>query len=781
MNNGTHKERAGWRISLIASSCGTAALLILLLFSCIHFVNQKKGEEKAAAGEMKTEAEAIVRETKTEAEDVPAETEPVTAEGIFRAYIQQELIPAYGLFETPQQGDMRRNTDKWLKPSGILSAGCKDLDGDGEEELVVLHMQQEGEEYGLRMDVYETVDGAAVLADSKPVEPFIEERVDTSGALSMPEDCWTTILWDVTAVEVQGQTYLVCESQQVWSYFANGSSQDYWAYIYNGKELEYACSFTQTAGGSSDFEYHGYEFQEGELKGGELLYSEWYDTPGKYDSFEEALKSLFGKYGIQTKAQESGWSNESILSEANEMERILEFSNTMIEEKGSSFDDRVYTFEAKVLEDAGLRENITSPETEDAYTSHGSETTEGTLNNGGKAVRHEGYDYYWKYSSGSRSDTGLFAYYSGTQDVENQMVRRTPDGAEEVLFSAVGCGDLYILGDRMYLTEDGDSKLYSVKMDGSGRKDYGWCRVCGADGDAENLLVLDSSAEDGSTWLTLIRRDGSREQIQNGSWNYVDTVEGYAYFSDYDYDTGRLTLSRYKVDGTEEMQEMDSIALNGSYDSQYASVLQVTALEDTVYYSYGSYAGTGLFFQEGGINSVRMDGSGAQVCVEQGGITAQDFQVTNEDGDVRIYYVDDSIGTGSLIGYWSDAAYDGSIVKNLSTGQISQSDFCLSRPGSYVYLDGEVVMLEENQTFYRTVLPKDRAAAFGCGDFNSEDSSIAIIRDLEIVGDCAYFAVEKSLRDKQGDMGWRPGYRRENTDCYRMSLGDGQLELLYSY
>ena len=463
------------------------------------------------------------------------------------------------------------------------------------------------------------------------------------------------------------------------------------------------------------------------------------------------------------------------------MERILEFSNAMIEEKGSSFDDRVYTFEAKVLEDAGLRENITSQETEAADTSHERETAEGALNNGGKAVRYEGYDYYWRYSSESWSDTGLFAYYTGIQDTENQMVRRTPEGAEEVLFSAVGYGDIYILGDRMYLTEDGDSRLYSVKMDGSGRKDYGWCKVCGADETAENLLVLDSSAEDGSTWLALIHKDGGKEQIQNGSWNYVDTIGSYAYFSDYDYDTERLTLSRYKVDGTEEVQEMDRITLNNSDALQYVAVLQVTALEDTIYYSYGSYAGTGLFFQEGGINSVRMDGSGAQVCVAQGEITAQDFQVTNEDGDVRIYYADDSISTGSLIGYWDDEAYEGSIVKNLSTGQTGRSDFCLSRPGSYVYLEGEIAMLEENQAAYRTVLSKDRASAFGCSDFDSEDSSITIIRDLENVGDCAYFAVEKSVRDKQEDMGWRPGYRRENTDCYRMNLEDGRLELLYSY
>lgn len=777
MENGRRESNTGWTVSVIISAFGTVCLVLLLIFCCIHFMNRQEDGQQAGNTPAGRETESLTGES-------AAAEAPLTAEEIFQAYIQWELIPAYGLFETPQQGEMRTHEDKWLKPSGILSADISDLDRDGEEELLLLRMQKEGEGYSLQMDVYERVNGEAVLADSKPAAPYIEEREDTSGGQYLSENCWTTILWDVTAVEAQAATYLVCESQQVWNYFSNGASQDYWAFVYNGQEIQYACSFTQTAGGSSDFAYHGYEFQEGNLKNGELLYSEWVDEQGAYDDFGEALGSLFDKYGIRIKALDYGWSNESVLADSNQMERILEFTNAMVSKSGQSYQDTTYTFEANVSSDAGLRERLNNAETADTEASsiepEAKDEADAVVNNGGTVVRYDGCDYYWKYSDESISDTGLFAYYSVNYEAENQMVRRSPDGSEEILFTMPGCGDIYILGDRMYLTEDGYSRMYSVKLDGSGWIDYNGSTAWGADESAETLLVSKYDEDTGSTWLTLIHNeDGSEEKVLEGTWNYAGTADGYAYFSREDEDTYQLALYRYKLDGTEEVKEMDRISVPSDY--LYAAVQQVTVLEDTLYYSYGYYAGTGYFFQEGGINSVRMDGSGQQVCVSQGGITAKEFQVVNKNGTVKLYYIDDRIGVGSEIGYWDDAAYEGSILKNLDTGKTKQSEFRLSSPGSYVYLDGGIAVMDENQASYTTVIPADIASGFGCSEFTDQDSPITIIRDLEIVGDDVYFAVQKSIRDTENDMGWRPGYQRGSTEYYRMSLADHQLEKLYSY
>ena len=79
------------------------------------------------------------------------------------------------------------------------------------------------------------------------------------------------------------------------------------------------------------------------------------------------------------------------------------------------------------------------------------------------------------------------------------------------------------------------------------------------------------------------------------------------------------------------------------------------------------------------------------------------------------------------------------------------------------------------------MIPQETASALGCGDFDDSSPQITLIRNLEKVEDKIFFTVETSSRDREQDIGWRPGYQRVRSDFYTMERGGDQPELIYSY
>lgn len=399
----------------------------------------------------------------------------------------------------------------------------------------------------------------------------------------------------------------------------------------------------------------------------------------------------------------------------------------------------------------------------------------GVENNGGKAVRYLGNEYYWKYNSKSVEDNGLFASYGFVESAENQMICRRPDGSEQVLFEARGSGDIYIAGDRMYLTQ-GYSRLFSVKMDGSGRIDYGIFEVWAAD--EEKGTLVGTSYERGGGIYILYGEENRVLRISGDSGVKAGVTGGDCYYSVADSATRGFFLYRLSADGTGGPQLVDHVAVGDPYDQVYA--MEVIRLGDRLYYSYGFYGGTGRYFQQGGINSVNVDGSDARTCVEYGGITGEDFLVEKKGEAELVYYIDGDII--SYIGYWKYYAVEGCQVKNMSTGQVRESDFPLSRQNSYIYKDGGILMVAEHEARYQTLISKQTAARFGLWEpSGTEADEMTLIRHLEVVGDIIYFTVERSERNPALDIGWRTNYMRTGSECYRMEKGGENPVLLYSY
>ena len=398
----------------------------------------------------------------------------------------------------------------------------------------------------------------------------------------------------------------------------------------------------------------------------------------------------------------------------------------------------------------------------------------GVENNGGNAVRYKNNLYYWKYSRQSFDSTGLFGYYSSMPEKTNQLVCRQRDGSENVLLTAKGGGPIFISGERIYLN-NGGGKLFSVKLDGSDRVEHGDFEPWAADEKAGTLIG--SNRANGG--VSILRADHTRKTIFSRRAVFLHgTIDGFCYMSVTDTDGLGFTLYQIPIDGS-EVTQLDSVK-NQDSSSLGCYVCELTKLNDTIYYSYGSYAGTGGFFQAGGINCVDTDGSNRKVCVEYGTLTAEEFQVEEKDGQTILYYIDREDMVGSYIGYWADYPYNSCQEKNLTDGKVQSSGHVLSRPGSFVCMDGEIYLTGKNSAAYRLVIPKE--AGFGFVDQpDSPEKSLVLVSQLDLIGDEVFFTVEWSSREPKRDVGWRPGYVREKSTVYTMKTGDKTPQELYSY
>ncbi|MDO4327355.1 MAG: hypothetical protein Q4E24_15240 [bacterium] len=396
-------------------------------------------------------------------------------------------------------------------------------------------------------------------------------------------------------------------------------------------------------------------------------------------------------------------------------------------------------------------------------------------NNGGNVVGFQGNLYYWKYHAKSVSETGLFGWYEERNDIANQLVCRHPDGSEDVLLSAGGNGQIFIVGERIYLTNG--MKLYSIRLDGSDKVEHGEYSPQSANETMGTLLVLSYDVKGG--FYLLDSESHQMHRFTSYGERFLGELNGYYYFMQREA-ADKVTLYQALPDGS-EIQILDQINVNDS-SALYTEILELQQLGDTLYYSYGFYAGTGGMFQNGGIRSVKTNGGESRDCVSYGSLIAEEFVVENEDGQVLLYYQGEGDTYGSYIGYWKDYPYKGCTVKNLDTGKTKPSDFALSRPSSFVCMNGGIYRLLPNSHIYQTILAPEATEGFQFLDTpQGTENEIALIPRLDIIGEEVVFTVDVSRREQSMDFGWRPSYTRENSSVYWIRIGDTKATEWYSY
>ena len=494
---------------------------------------------------------------------------------VYLEYIKSELLPVYGLAkEGDTYGTMSSYEDNWLNPAGMVSLYFRDLDNCGKQEMVLFlfKLQEEAEsvntsEYALYVQLYKQDENRnPYLVDEIATGAYIE---DYDNCYSLYSNDYIHAFLEVSAVYVNDEIYFVFEENSRVLAFADGSTRNYWAVKYENGQLNMAFSFTQTAGGSSDFAYTGYDFTNGEMTNKELLYSQtpYGDETATYNSFSEAVSAFMGKYGIDVEPVE--WpEGDSILADSTFSEEIFEFKIS-----ASTNDYMTYNMEAELDDDSVLHESV----------GPAANSSQGSSQSGQAKGMYEAYadiaDMYLR-NYNSVVSTGD-PYNSEEYDNVNYLfasdILYEPDHPSFILYdlNKDGVSELFI---GLCSTDDNTSTwIYDVYTYGNGgasrlMKDIGYragtCVLC------EGGIIKDmwsSSAYESGTNFWILPSGGSALEKQNAVSYHgnFDTYEPH-YYNSSDADASlEITEEQYNsiIEGYSEIT-IDSYELNESNISQ---------------------------------------------------------------------------------------------------------------------------------------------------------------------------------------------------------------------
>lgn len=362
--------------------CLTAILSICLILSLLTGCSKKVVLNHNAEPANEEQSEDLStddpeKEGSSADADSPADTDSSADEEnkseVFREYLDEELIPKYGLFKSPQEGTVRsdvyRTNDEgrwvyteWLNPNGILNASIYDFDMDGDEEMLLI-ISSDGDDFGTPSDdgsgtiylvIYENDNGKIRLADSVLFgvdENCFGDVYDWNmSRITLPRDDWYVFFYDVSVAKVDGQVYLLCENNSCTGPFADGSFMSYWALTYRDNSLEYAYIYTQNGWGSSGFEFLGFEYSNGKCVSSETCYNE--DEYGlEVDKayvgmdFSESVAAFFKKQGVVTdrniEPYGPNYTSKSIFSNNADVSLLFELRNEWISQ---DYDTGIHKF-----------------------------------------------------------------------------------------------------------------------------------------------------------------------------------------------------------------------------------------------------------------------------------------------------------------------------------------------------------------------------------------------------------------------------------------------------
>lgn len=267
------------------------------------------------AGCNKSEGPAIEQTQTDTTQEAPQQTQQtqqtaISQEQLFKDYINSTLIPKYGaLIANNQSGIMNKPETDWLKPEGVLSVYVEDLDNDGSKEMIAFYFKNGSPVHGgmntthvMAADVYEIKDEVVTLADKQDIavyHSFAQTPVALYSNHHLEDEFYATL------VNTDEKKLIVCEYSTVSTVFSDGMFESWWALEYNGYKLDVDFTVSLAGPGSADFEYTGYDLENGNVKSEEILYTE-YDEQSKYKSANQAVKAYFEAQGVSCIEAEKG-------------------------------------------------------------------------------------------------------------------------------------------------------------------------------------------------------------------------------------------------------------------------------------------------------------------------------------------------------------------------------------------------------------------------------------------------------------------------------------------
>lgn len=339
--------------------------------------------------------------------------------------------------------------------------------------------------------------------------------------------------------------------------------------------------------------------------------------------------------------------------------------------------------------------------------------------------------YAWEYTKNSLKTAALFANYDYVTCDANQLVKTDANGKRTVIYQGNGYGNIWIVNERMYLyrnnsKENKERELFSLNMQGKDEHAYGDYEVHAV---YDKYLVLTNSEE---TEIHVMDTETEDIQLLEADAQYLYTDDDTVYFTEHPKDTDEhIVLASVKLDATERCRLADVRKEDVNQIIQTSANLYINcvqAVQDTVYFSCGTYGGSASVYQGGVLAKVKKDGSNFKVL-----------------GEAPINFT--VYETGEIMKY----------------GRINKP-FQDDNGNIWIYRNNAREKLIVNgEDYYR----------------RSTVDEYVDIRNVDVQKDVVYFSVNYSVPDESVSIGWRTGYRLQSSVYYRKNLKTGISEKLY--
>ena len=372
---------------------------------------------------------------------------------------------------------------------------------------------------------------------------------------------------------------------------------------------------------------------------------------------------------------------------------------------------------------------------------------------GNVAQKEDGTVYYWEYDRASFEGSAALGYYKPIVGETNKLMMQSLSGEKVMIGDMEGGGSLVLTDSSRIFYEKpvdqiGGYEICSIDQNSGQTQTYGLGRIEASDGkkiicsDSTNYCIDSIDAE-----------TGERTKLVDGS--FLASHDGLIYYQPVEADSGAATKGKVSfavVDAQGGQQKTLCTTEPDLYADDFqgtASIVSMVFKDEYIYFSYGSYAGTGSVYAGGKIMKVKKDGTEAEIVAGMDGLRAPAFSVS-EDGTV----VSQSI----------DEMYD----------YINSMDKYFTRNGSIYFMN-------ENGEPAELVTQADYASVgnVACGQFN--DNEAVTIQFAEKIGNKVYMLLDHGVIDETSRVGWRTGYARVNSAMLSKDLDTGTVETVFSY
>ncbi|MBD5455239.1 MAG: hypothetical protein HDR23_01990 [Lachnospiraceae bacterium] len=421
----------------------------------------------------------------------------------------------------------------------------------------------------------------------------------------------------------------------------------------------------------------------------------------------------------------------------------------------------------------------------------------------GTYAYQDGMVFYRKYHEDSYEETALWGMYDSVPETGKEIVCIDSGGKETELFRDKGYGDIFLINNRFYMTEEKlceengsvytDTRLYSVDMQGNDRIDYGSGEILAVDR-KRNVIILKIRKQEGICYYVLNYETGEEKIVLDNFDDYINILnyrDGWLYYESYIRgDELASDLCAVSLEGDQREIITLTSEINKKPYSYRETILHTEVDEDRIYFVYGGYDGSAHVFQGGLLISVKLDGTDYK-AVE----TDEDtFYLSHVNGKTLVYFSSyhyrlDDTGEKYYMAVWdidgdicAPTDFSKSIMYACNREKSSMWRYSLCKPAQYwgeaeeekgnVYGipddSGKVVIVTRN---LEDCIPK----------WEKEEADLTEYKDLYYADGFLYFTVVYNVYDEGSSIGWRDGYRRLQSEVYRLKVGESEAELLYSY